>query len=97
MSLSSQRAYKASPDTIYYELGEKFTEHSRPPSRMVLGLQEGVVVVAVVYNPDPHRRTQLLTIRTSTPYVEVRLRAGGEQGSVWHILMQKFDIFSTIF
>lgn len=41
---------------------------------MVLGLQEGIVVMAVVYNPDPHRRTQLLTIRTSTPYVEVSLR-----------------------
>ncbi|XP_050690604.1 alpha-mannosidase 2x-like [Eriocheir sinensis] len=66
-----QRSYQPRPDTVFYELGEKFTEHTRPPSRMVLGLQEGVTVVAVVYNPDPHRRTQLLTIRTSTPYVEI--------------------------
>lgn len=66
-----QRAYKASPETVYYELGEKFTEHTQPPSRMVLGLQEGVVVTAVVYNSVPHRRVQLLTIRTSSPYVQI--------------------------
>ncbi|KAG0710993.1 Alpha-mannosidase 2x [Chionoecetes opilio] len=68
---ADQASYKAQPEIVYYELGEKFTEHSRPPSRMVLGLQEGVVVMAVVYNSDPHRRIQLLTIRTSSPYVEI--------------------------
>ncbi|KAK4312845.1 hypothetical protein Pmani_015762 [Petrolisthes manimaculis] len=67
----NQRTYKSDPNAVYYELGEKFTEHNKPASRMVLGLQVGSVIPAVVYNPDAHRRHHLLTIRTSSPYVEI--------------------------
>lgn len=66
-----QLSYVSDPGAVYYELGEKYTEHNKIASKMVLGLQDGSSVPVVIYNPDSHHRRELLTIRTSNPFVEI--------------------------
>ncbi|XP_069949853.1 alpha-mannosidase 2x-like isoform X2 [Cherax quadricarinatus] len=66
-----QHNYRGKTDTLYYQLGEKYTQHNQLPSKMVLVLQPGTSAQLVIYNPDAHRRPQLLTVRVSSPYVEV--------------------------
>lgn len=59
------------PGAVYYELGEKYTEHNKIALKMVLGLRDGSSVPIVIYNPDSHHRLELITVRTSSPHVEV--------------------------
>lgn len=66
-----QRTYSANGGTLYYELGEKFIAHNKVASQMIVALRDGSSVPIVIYNSDAHRRQELFTVRTSSPYVEI--------------------------
>lgn len=66
-----QRNYAVKEGALYYELGEKYTEHNRLASKMILALQSGSSVPVVIYNSDAHHRFELVTLRISSPFVEV--------------------------
>lgn len=66
-----QRSYNANAGSVYYELSEKFLEHNKLASHMIVALRDGSSVPIVIYNPLAQRRQELFTIRTSSPYLEV--------------------------
>ncbi|XP_042238081.1 alpha-mannosidase 2x-like isoform X2 [Homarus americanus] len=66
-----QHSYKSDPGAVYFELGEKYTEHNQIASKLILALQSGSAIPIFIYNPDAHHRFELFTIRTSSPYVEI--------------------------
>ncbi|XP_068208106.1 alpha-mannosidase 2x-like isoform X1 [Palaemon carinicauda] len=66
-----QRSYSGDKGALYYELGEKFIEHNKVASHMVVALRDGSTVPVVIYNPDGHQRRELFTVRTSSPHVEI--------------------------
>ncbi|KAK7063280.1 Alpha-mannosidase 2 [Halocaridina rubra] len=67
----NQQSYTGEPGALHFEMGEKFIEHNKIASQMVIALRDGSVVPIVLYNSDAHRRRELFTLRTSSPYVEV--------------------------
>lgn len=66
-----QRSYNANAGSVYYELSEKFLEHNKLASHMIVALRDGSSVPIVIYNPLAQRRQELFTIRTSSPYLEI--------------------------
>ncbi|XP_076046169.1 alpha-mannosidase 2-like isoform X2 [Oratosquilla oratoria] len=68
----NQRSYHAEGTKVYYSLDETYEEHYTMPSKQVIELHEGQASHITFYNSLAQARSELVTIRTSSPYIQVR-------------------------